>query len=52
MKVRVKTPFFDDNGVHKKGEIVEVKSFSPDRMEHLEEEKKAEPKKATPKKKG
>ena len=52
MKVRVKTPFFDDNGVHKKGEIVEVKSFNPDRMEHLEEEKKAEPKKATPKKNG
>lgn len=52
MKVRVKTPFFDDNGVHKKGEIVEVKLFSADRMELLKEEEKAEPKKATPKKKG
>lgn len=52
MKVRVKAPFFDDNGVHKKGDIVDVKSFNSTTMELLEEEKKAEPKKATPKKKG
>lgn len=40
MKVRVKLAFFDDNGVHKKGEIVEVKTFQPDRMEMIVEEKK------------
>lgn len=54
MKVRVKTPFFDDNGLHKRGDVIEVKKFNPDRMELVPEEKgkKTEPKKASAKKKG
>ena len=39
MKVRATTPFFDDNGLHKKGDIVEVKEVYPDRMELIEETK-------------
>ena len=42
MKVRVKSPFYDGNGIHKRGEIVEVSSFSSDRMEMIEEKPKAE----------
>lgn len=52
MKVKVKAPFFDANGIHKVGEIVEVKEFRPELME-LVEEKKVKVEKAvakTPKK--
>lgn len=46
MKVKVLRAFFDDNGIHKKGEIVDVKVFQADRMELVEEkEKKATKKK-------
>ena len=53
MKVRVKTPFYDDNGIHKRGDVIEVKKFNPDRMELVpeEKEKKAEPKRFLPKRK-
>lgn len=55
MKVLVKAPFFDENGIHKKGDIVEVKRFKPEYMELVEEKKetkvekavKADPKKTT-----
>lgn len=55
MKVLVKAPFFDENGIHKRGEIAEVKSFRPEYMELVEEKKepkvekavKADPKKTT-----
>lgn len=52
MKVKVKAPFFDEKGIHKVGEICEVKNFRPEYME-LIEEKKAKVEKAvakTPKK--
>ena len=39
MKVRVKAPFFDDKGIHKKGEICEVQNFRPEYMELVEEKK-------------
>lgn len=39
MKVKVKVPFFDDNGLHKVGDIVEVKTFDERRMEKVEAEK-------------
>ena len=39
MKVIVKVPFYDDNGVHKPGEKVEVKVFDESRMELVEEKK-------------
>lgn len=44
MKVKVKSVFFDDKGLHKKGEIVEVKTFMADRMELVKEEVKTEKK--------
>jgi hypothetical protein len=57
MKVRVKAPFFDDRGIHKKGEVCEVQNFRPEYMELVEEKKekvekavKADPKKTTRKK--
>lgn len=37
MKIKVKAPFFDENGIHKVGEIVEVKNFRPEYMELVEE---------------
>lgn len=39
MKVKVISPFFDDNGIHKIGEVTEVNdsAFSPDRMEEVKE---------------
>lgn len=49
MKVKVIIPFFDRNGIHKKGEIVEVSAFEPGKMEPIAEVKE-EPKKAEPKK--
>ena len=39
MKVKVKAPFFDEKGIHKPGEIVEVKEFRPELMELVEEKK-------------
>ena len=42
MKIKVIAPFFDENGIHKKGEICEVKSFNPQYMEPAVEEKKEE----------
>ena len=39
MKVKVKAPFFDANGIHKVGVIVEVKEFRPELMELVEEKK-------------
>lgn len=37
MKVLVKAPFFDERGIHKPGEICEVKNFRPEYMELVEE---------------
>lgn len=44
MKVRVKVPFYDDKGIHKKGDIIEVNEYSSDVMELVgsKEEKKIE----------
>lgn len=39
MKIIVKAPFFDNRGIHKKGEIVEVDKFRPEYMELIEEKK-------------
>lgn len=60
MKVKVKAPFFDENGIHKRGEICEVSQFRPEYMEPVEEKKtekvekavKTDPKKTTRTKKG
>lgn len=40
MKIKVKAPFFDENGIHKRGDIVDVKTFRPEYMELIEEKKK------------
>lgn len=40
MKVKVKVPFYDDKGIHKKGDIIDVSDFSSDMMELVKEEKK------------
>lgn len=37
MKVKVIKVFFDDNGLHKKGEIVDVKLFDGNLMEKVVE---------------
>ena len=58
MKIIVKAPFFDERGIHKKGEVVEVDKVRPEYMELIEEKKvdkvekavKTEPKKTTRKK--
>lgn len=42
MKVFVINPFFDEKGLHKKGEIVEVTRFNPTYMTLLEEDKQEE----------
>lgn len=39
MKIKVKAPFFDENGIHKVGEIVEVANFRPEYMELVEDKK-------------
>lgn len=60
LKVRVKSPFYDDNGLHKIDDVMEVKELNPVLMEEVKEDKakavkaeaKAEPKKAPAKKKG
>lgn len=46
MKVKVKAPFFDENGIHKKGEVCEVTNFRPEYMELVEEKKVKEIKEA------
>ena len=46
MKVKVKAPFFDEKGIHKKGEICEVNKFRPEYMELVEEKKTKEIKKS------
>lgn len=60
MKVRVKSPFYDNNGLHVIGEIIDVNYFDTIIMEEVKEDKpkavkaeaKAEPKKVPAKKKG
>lgn len=60
LKVRVKSPFYDDNGLHKIDDVIEVKELNPVLMEEVKEDKpkavkaeaKAEPKRAPAKKKG
>lgn len=42
MKVEVKRVFFDDNGLHRVGEIVEVKKFDDNLMKAIEEPGKTE----------
>lgn len=39
MKVTVKRVFFDDNGLHRKGEIIEVEKINEDLMEAIPEKK-------------
>lgn len=36
MKIIVKEVFFDENGIHKKGEVVDVEKFDERRMEKVE----------------
>lgn len=51
MKVKVKSAWLDADGIHKKGDVLEVKDFNPLLMIALEEEKpKAEEKPKTTKK--
>ena len=58
MKVRVKSPFYDNNGLHMIDDIVDVNYYDSNVMEKVEDKKaekaeiKAEPKKAPAKKKG
>lgn len=40
MKVKVKSPFFDARGLHKKGEIVDVEVLNPATMEPVIDEAK------------
>lgn len=49
MKVKVKAPFFDERGIHKKGEICDVTNFRPEYMEPVVEEKKEKVEKAVAK---
>lgn len=42
MRVKVKAPFFDERGIHKKGDITDVKTFRPEYMELIEDEEKVE----------
>ena len=42
IKVKVKAPFFDENGIHKRGEICTVSNFRPEFMELLMDEESAE----------
>lgn len=39
MKVKAKAPFFDEKGLHRRGDIVDVKTFRPELMELVEEKK-------------
>ena len=45
MKIKVKSPFFDERGIHKKGEIVEVNNFDPNLHSEIIAEKTVETKK-------
>lgn len=49
MKVKVKAPFFDEKGIHKKGEICDVTNFRPEYMEPVVEDKKEKVEKAVAK---
>ena len=49
MKVKVKAPFFDENGIHKKGEVCDVTNFRPEYMELVEEKKTEKVEKAVKK---
>lgn len=42
IKVKVKAPFFDENGIHKRGEICTVSNFRPEFMELLMDEESTE----------
>lgn len=42
MKVKVKSPFFDNNGLHKRGEILDVENVDLVTMEPLVDEEKEE----------
>lgn len=46
MKVKVKAPFFDAHGIHKRGEVCEVANFNPVYMELVEEKKEDKVEKA------
>lgn len=46
MTIRVKSPFFDSNGLHVKDEIVEVESFNEMTMEKIEKEETKKKKRA------
>lgn len=50
MKVVVKRVFFDDKGLHRKGDKIEVNYFDENLMTKIEEPKVEEPKKKTIKK--
>lgn len=47
MKIKVKAPFFDERGIHKRGEVVEISSdkFRPEYMEMVSNDKTIEEKK-------
>lgn len=47
MKVEVTKVFFDGNGLHKKGDIIEVARFQGDRMKLIETVEVKEVKKET-----
>ncbi len=53
MKVKVKVPFYNDTGLHKRGEIVETAKFDSFLMEKVvvEKEKESEPVKVVREKK-
>lgn len=40
MKVKVIAPFFDANGIHKRGEIMDVEKINTETMEPILDEKK------------
>lgn len=51
MKVTVTKVFFDDNGLHRIGDVIETDNFNPDLMEEVKEEKEEKPKKKAVEKK-
>lgn len=40
MKVTITKVFFDDNGLHRIGDVIEVENFNPELMEKVEEKPK------------
>lgn len=58
MKVMVKSPFYDADGLHNIGDVIDAKYYDPNVMEEVNDKKaekaevKTEPKKAPAKKKG